>query len=90
MSISKQPVSGKKESKPSVFSLLKPYRGMVAFLVVFALMSNGVNLLLPKIISRGIDAFTAGSFSYKTVVLEFLVASLIIFIFTYLQSIVQT
>jgi ATP-binding cassette subfamily B protein len=60
------------------------------FLVVFALLSNGVNLLLPKIISRGIDAFTAGHFAYQTVVLEFLVASLVIFFFTYMQSIVQT
>jgi ATP-binding cassette, subfamily B, bacterial len=79
-----------KPKKPSVFSLLKPYRAMVAFLVVFALLSNGVNLLLPKIISRGIDAFTAGHFAYETVILEFLVSSLVIFFFTYMQSIVQT
>jgi len=79
-----------KKSKPNVFSLLKPNRGMVTFLVVFALLSNGVNLLLPKIISRAIDSFTAGHFVFKTVVLEFLVASLVIFIFTYLQSVVQT
>jgi len=79
-----------KPKKPSVFSLMKPYQGMVAFLVLFALLSNGVNLLLPKIISRGIDAFTAGHFAYQTVALEFLVASLIIFFFTYMQSIVQT
>jgi len=86
----KQPVSGKRERKPSVFSLLKPYRQMVTFLVLFALLSNGVNLLLPKIISRAIDSFTAGQFVFKNVVLEFLVAALVIFIFTYLQSIVQT
>ncbi|MDD2305438.1 MAG: ABC transporter ATP-binding protein [Prolixibacteraceae bacterium] len=90
MSKSKKPESGKRESKPNVFSLLKPYRGMVTFLVLFALFSNGVNLLLPKIISRAIDSFTAGNFNFKTVVLEFLVASFIIFFFTYLQSIVQT
>lgn len=87
---SKQPGAGKKESKPSVFSLLKPYRGMVSFLVIFALLSNGVNLVLPKIISRAIDAFTAGNFNLRIVVLEFLVAAFIIFFFTYLQSIVQT
>ena len=63
---------------------------MVTFLVVFALLSNGVNLLLPKIISRAIDSFSAGNFNFKTVVLEFLVASFVIFFFTYLQSIVQT
>jgi len=90
MSKSKQPGTDKKESKPNVFSLLKPYRGMVTFLVVFALLSNGVNLLLPKIISKAIDAFTAGNFNFRTVVLEFLVAAFVIFFFTYLQSIVQT
>lgn len=90
MSKSSQPRTGKKESKPNVFSLLKPYRGMVAFLVVFALLSNGVNLLLPKIISRAIDAFTAGNFNFRTVVAEFLGAAFVIFFFTYLQSIVQT
>jgi ATP-binding cassette subfamily B protein len=63
---------------------------MVTFLVVFALVSNGVNLLLPKIISHAIDDFTGGHFVLKTVVLKFLIASLVIFIFTYLQSIVQT
>ena len=90
MNKSKQPGIGKRPSKPSVFSLLKPYSGMVAFLVLFALMSNGVNLLLPKIISQAIDDFTGGHFVFRTVVLEFLIASLIIFVFTYLQSIVQT
>jgi len=90
MSKSKQPGTGKKESKPSLFSLLKPYRGMVSFLVIFALLSNGVNLVLPKIISRAIDSFTAGNFNLRTVVVEFLVAAFIIFFFTYLQSIVQT
>ena len=79
-----------KRSKPSVFSLLKPYSGMVTFLVIFALMSNGVNLVLPKIISHAIDDYTGGHFVFKTIVLEFLIASLVIFIFTYLQSIVQT
>ncbi len=90
MSKLKQPGTSTKESKPNVFSLLKPYRRMVTLLVVFALLSNGVNLLIPKIISRGIDAYTASQFSFKTVVTEFLVAAFVIFLFTYLQSIVQT
>jgi ATP-binding cassette subfamily B protein len=82
--------TGGKPAKPSVFSLLKPYRGMVALLILFALLSNGVNLLVPQIISHGIDSFTAGQFSLKTVITEFLSAAFVIFFFTYLQSIVQT
>lgn len=79
-----------KKSSPGLFGVMKPYSGMVIFMVFFALLSNGVNLVIPKIISRGIDAFSAGHFNIRLVVSEFLGASLIIFIFTYLQSIVQT
>jgi ATP-binding cassette subfamily B protein len=63
---------------------------MITFLVLFALLSNGVNLWLPKIISHAIDDFTSGQFVLKDVVLKFLIASLVIFFFTYLQSILQT
>ena len=90
MSQSKIKDPSAKRSKPSVFSLLKPYSGMITFLVLFALLSNGVNLWLPKIISRAIDDFTDNQFVLKDVVLEFLIASLVIFFFTYLQSILQT
>lgn len=82
--------SGDRPTKPNVFSLLKPYRGMVFMLVLFALLSNGVNLLIPKIISRGIDSFSSGQYVFRTVLTEFLVAAFVIFFFTYLQSIVQT
>lgn len=90
MSPSKNKKPRGKSAGPGVFSLLKPYKITISFLVLFALLSNAVNLVLPKIIANAIDAFSSGSFVLKTVVTGFLVASLIIFIFTYLQSIVQT
>lgn len=80
----------KAEKKSSVFSLLKPYRGMIFLLIFLALLSNGVNLLLPKIIADSIDAYTAGTFEIRAVFLEFGIAILFIFLFTYLQSLVQT
>ena len=79
-----------KTKAPSVFSLLKPYRRMLLLLIVFALASNGINLFIPRIISKAIDSYSAGQFVVQTVVLEFFTAALIIFIFTYLQSIIQT
>ena len=79
-----------KPAKVRLLDLLRPYSGMVALLVLLALLSNGVNLLLPRIISRAIDSFTKGNFVLKTVVFEFSIAALIIFVFTYLQTIVQT
>ena len=75
---------------PNIFGVLKPYKYMITGLIVFALLSNAVNLVIPKIISHSIDDFSKGSFSMQTVVQEFLVASLIIFVLTFLQGILQT
>jgi len=76
--------------KPNMFALLKPYSGMITMLIVFALLSNGINLVIPKIISNGIDAYTNGHLILNRIIVEFTLAALFIFIFTYLQSIVQT
>jgi ATP-binding cassette subfamily B protein len=76
--------------KPNIFGILRPYRGMVFWLIVLALLGNGVNLLLPGIIAKGIDAYGKGHFELKSIVLQFSVAALAIYVFTYLQSIVQT
>ena len=76
--------------KPGVLSLLKPYSGLVLLLLLFTLLSNAINLWLPKIIANGIDAFTADSFVLYPVLVKFSVAILCIFLFTYLQSIIQT
>lgn len=80
----------KKEKKASIFSLLKPYKKLIALLIFLALLSNGINLLLPTIIAGGIDAYTDGVFELKPILLQFSMAIVAVFVFTYLQSIVQT
>lgn len=87
---SKQQKNNSKKDKPNIFLLLKPYKGVVALLIVFTLIGNGANLIIPKIISHGIDDYTAGDFNAKLLVIEFLVAAAIIFVFSYLQSVIQT
>jgi ABC-type multidrug transport system fused ATPase/permease subunit len=87
--INKQKIEGK-PAKPKLTSLLKPYKKMITLLIFLVLIGNGINLIIPKIISHGIDSFTGGNYAFKTIAIEFFSASLIIFIFTYLQSIVQT
>ncbi|MFD2933209.1 ABC transporter ATP-binding protein [Spirosoma flavum] len=87
--VTPQKEASKKPSFP-LLGLLKPYSRMILLLILFALISNGVNLLLPMIISHGIDDYTAGKFVLRTMITEFLVAALFIFVFTYLQSIIQT
>ncbi|BAV08317.1 ATP-binding cassette, subfamily B [Filimonas lacunae] len=76
--------------KPGILSLLRPYRALVLVLLLFTLLGNAINLVLPSIIAHSIDAYTAGTFDSVAVLLQFGVAVGFIFIFTYLQSIIQT
>jgi len=83
-------VPGGKPARPNIFDVLKPYRLMIFGLIAFALLSNGVNLIIPKLISHGIDDFSKGIFSYRRLIIQFMVATLVIFVFTFLQGILQT
>jgi ATP-binding cassette subfamily B protein len=76
--------------KTGIFGLLKPYSGLIILLILFTLLGNGINLWIPKIIAAGIDGFTNRSFFFKPLILKFTVAVVFIFVFTYLQSILQT
>ncbi|NVO10441.1 MAG: ABC transporter ATP-binding protein [Bacteroidales bacterium] len=84
-----QPAKGK-NLNPSIFSLLKPYSGMVSVLIIMALLSSLVNMLIPKIIARGIDAFSSKHYDMELVIVEFAVAAGTIFLFTFFQNIFQT
>ncbi|OIP84183.1 MAG: ABC transporter ATP-binding protein [Porphyromonadaceae bacterium CG2_30_38_12] len=81
---------GTRPPRANVFEVVVPYKLMIFGLILFALLSNGVNLVLPKIISHSIDSYVAGTFSYKTMLVQFGSAGLVIFIFTLLQGLVQT
>jgi ATP-binding cassette subfamily B protein len=76
--------------QPSLFGLLKPYWVLVTILIVLTILSNALNLVVPKIIANAIDTYTKGSFNLHSVIIGFFVVSMLIFVFTYLQSIVQT
>ena len=80
----------KEDNKPRILSLLKQYRGLVALLLLFTLIGNGFNLWLPKLISKSIDAFNTGHYAPQNVLIEFMGAVASIFVFSYLQSIIQT
>ncbi len=73
-----------------LFALLKPYRGLVALLVVLTIVGNGLTLVVPKIISRAIDAYAQRAFVLSTVVWQFFVVAFLVFAFNYLQNIAQT
>ncbi len=75
---------------PSLFSLLKPYRGLLIVLVILALVSNSITLLVPKLIASSLDKFTAGTLVIHSTIVIFSAAAIGIFIFTYAQNIMQT
>lgn len=79
-----------KSLKPGIFSLLKPYSGIVSLLIIMALLGSAINMLIPKIIAQGIDAYSANRFDMKLVVIEFISAAAAIFVFTFFQNILQT
>lgn len=79
-----------KAPKSNIFEVVKPYKLMIFSLILLALLSNGVNLIIPKLISRGIDEFSTGNFDYRILIYQFLGAAFVILIFTFLQGLLQT
>lgn len=63
---------------------------MVTLLLLFALLSNGINLWLPKVIAGGIDDYNKHQFVLTDILKKFLTAVILIFIFGYLQTVIQT
>src|SRR5580658_4483093 len=76
--------------KNPLLKLLKPYSGLISLLALLTVLANGLNLYVPKMISHAIDAYTHPGFSLSAVSLQFGAVAVLIFFFTYLQSIVQT
>lgn len=79
-----------KTAKPSILKILKPYSGLLSALLFFALLSNGINLIIPKLIQTGIDDFSKGVLDMQKIITWFSISVVLIFIFTYAQTIIQT
>jgi ATP-binding cassette subfamily B protein len=90
MGRSRQKSEAEAEQNAGLFSVLGPYKGVVTLFIIMALGGSSINLLIPKIISRAIDAFSANSFKAVTVITEFLIAAAGIFVFTFIQGVLQT
>lgn len=86
----RQKLSAGSGNRSGLFGVLGPYKGFVILLIIMALAGSSINLLIPKIIARAIDAFSANTFKSATVITEFLVAASGIFLFTFSQGILQT
>lgn len=75
--------------KNTIFTFLRPYAGMIILLIVLTIVGNGLNLILPKIIAHAIDSFVQNTSDIRTLAIQFSVISVLIFIFIWLQNIVQ-
>ncbi|MGL5830849.1 MAG: ABC transporter ATP-binding protein [Candidatus Altimarinota bacterium] len=82
--------AGPKKPQANIFGLLKPYMTWVTLLVVLSFLTNGLGLWVPAIIAAGIDSYGVGTLNMNNLLVEFLLVVLGIFIFTYIQSIIQT
>src|SRR5215475_4844221 len=75
---------------PNLLGLLKPYRPLIALLTLMTVLGNALNLAVPKVVSRAIDAYTQGQLVLRPVVVELSVIAVGIFAFLYLQNVAQT
>ncbi len=74
---------------PSLTKLMYKYAGIIGILIVLTIVSSGLSVAVPKIIAVAIDTYSKGSFSLKSLVIEFSIVAFLIFVFTYLQNIAQ-
>ncbi len=75
--------------KAHISAILKPYWGFVALLAACTVAGNGLGLLIPKLIARGIDTFAKGTLDLDRIAVEFLAVSAAVLVFTYLQGAFQ-
>jgi ATP-binding cassette subfamily B protein len=86
----KQKAKKNNKSGAGLIGLVKPYGWFIAGIIVLTVVSNGLSLVIPKLVAAAIDAYGRGGFNLQTLTVEFLLATVFIFIFTYLQGVVQT
>lgn len=75
---------------PGLASLLKPYKGWMALLVLLTIGGSGLGLFVPQLIAHAIDAYRAGSLNLGATLAGLTAVSLGAFLFGNLQNLVQT
>jgi ATP-binding cassette subfamily B protein len=85
-----RPAAPKRPQGPRLTGLLKPYRPLVAAIIGLTIAANALNLIVPKLIARAIDAYGATRAVAGGLVAEFTAAAAGIFVLTWLQNVAQT
>lgn len=76
--------------KSNMLGMVLGYKKFVVLLVLITVLANFIGLFAPKIIAQGIDAYNHGSFVMQNLLIKFSLVAIFVFVFTYLQSIIQT
>ncbi|MCW5914139.1 MAG: ABC transporter ATP-binding protein [Chitinophagaceae bacterium] len=84
------PTSKSGHRKSTLLSLLKPYKFLVTVLLLLAFISNGLNLVIPKIVQKGIDDYSAGNFQPDEIIKWFAIAAGAIFLLSYIENFFRT
>jgi ATP-binding cassette subfamily B protein len=76
-------------SRSGLFSLFKPYQAWLMLLMALTVLTNGLNLLLPRLIERGIDDYATRPEHLGEILWPFAAVSVAILVFTLIQNLVQ-
>lgn len=80
----------KEKEKTSLFSLLKEYKSLIGVSLFFSIAVNVLNLTLPQIIRRGVDAFTSGTLVLNNLIFQFGLVTLLILVLMYVEALLQS
>lgn len=75
--------------KKSIFSLIRTYKRASITLIVIGVFSNALALVIPTIISRSIDAYSASTISVTPFIVQFSLIAIAVCFFALIQGILQ-
>ena len=79
-----------KNSQLGLFKLARPYIWLLLLILLVSLLSNGLSLIIPKVIAQAIDTFQSSKFIVSVFLRDLSLIIIFVFIFSTIQSILQT
>ncbi|OQP64162.1 ABC transporter ATP-binding protein [Niastella vici] len=76
--------------KPKIYAMVFGYKKLIGLLCFFTVSASLLGLLIPKIVARAIDSYGQGHTIKDQLLWEFAIITVLVFVFTYLQSVVQS
>jgi ATP-binding cassette, subfamily B, bacterial len=87
--VKKNKTANANATAPNLISLLRRYLSMIILLVALTIVASALSIAVPKIIASAIDDYAKNNFVVARLVIEFSIVAVLIFVFTYLQNVVQ-